>query len=605
MKRIGTLLALTVLATLLLGQGAPNNGSYMTPNGGTGSGSGGVTQHGSVTSGDCASWFSSGSIQDAGAACGGGGNTITLTAGTNIAAGTAVSLNSSGQAVQTWGPAPQAAGTATLFANSGGIQGAGTPGVVGLSATQFVAFQASLTGSADAGVGPGAVAFSVSGSTVTAGTPSTSGGLRNMQAAVALDGTHFVYSYLDASANLYVQVGSISGNAITLGTAVEIAAGGTPTNSLRLGFAVLSSSSFVFVYNDSGGQSWYVVSTVSGTTITEGTPSNTGLPSGSAANLKVVALSASLVVMEWEPAGIAIAAGTVSGTTITLGSTATIPPLSPFSLSATSSNIATLDATHFVVAYGLGGTLGGTEYAVAGSVSGTTVTNGTPTLVNPAWYQPPNYIAVLSASEVAFYSGALEPTFASVSGTTLTPTIGAPLPIANIPPGAPFAGSGTINPNPAPSGPTTSYVFPAIVPVGSAGVFLVDGIWNLYEATTAAVSQTVAHPGIFSYAFAPISSTQAVALLVDFANNLLARVVNFEPINNGPIGFAGSACTNGNPCSITTAGVASGFSGLTTGLTYYTVGDGTIVPVNTGGFGTVAGVATTSSTILLQRGTGH
>lgn len=47
--------------------------------------SGGVKQHGAVVSGDCTSWFGNNQIQDAGSACGGGGGSVSITAGsTNL-----------------------------------------------------------------------------------------------------------------------------------------------------------------------------------------------------------------------------------------------------------------------------------------------------------------------------------------------------------------------------------------------------------------------------------------------------------------------------------------------------------------------------------------
>ena len=88
-----------------------------------------------------------------------------------------------------------------------------------------------------------------------------------------------------------------------------------------------------------------------------------------------------------------------------------------------------------------------------------------------------------------------------------------------------------------------------------------------------------------------------MALLIDGANNFIARVITFEPINSTPIGFASSACTATQSCTVTLNGIANGFSGLTAGAHYYIDGDGTLTPGNTG---YSAGVALTSSTLLIK-----
>lgn len=522
-----------------------------------------------------------------------GGSTITLTANTNLAAGTAVSVNSAGHAAQTFTAAPSIANTATIFAAptyTSPPTNVASPGVVALSPTLFVAFQANR-GTTGAWPGVGAVAFSVSGNVITVGSPSASGGLSNMQAVAALDATHFVYAYYDGSANLKLQVGSVSGMTISLGAAVEaVAAPGTMSSPDRVGIVALSSSAFLFTYSDGSSNVWYVVGLVSGTTITLGTPSHSGLPDISSIDLIPIALSATSVVLVWIDTGnsnaVTAAAGAVSDTTVTLGTPSTVAGSTEDKTSLIGAKV---DGTHFCVTWGASAPIDA-QFAAAGSVAANAVTWGAKVSVNPNWYQPSMFVNVLSPSLIAFYAGSLLPTLATLSDVTLTPAIGAPLPVDVVP--------NSIGPNgntTAPSG--TSNVFPPVVGVGTNLLF-VDGLWNLYEETSAGiVSPPIAHPGIITYAFAPISSTQALALLIDNATNILARVITFQPINSRPIGCVASPVTSGGSATITLIGACSGFSGLTPGSEYFANGDGTLTAGDTGWS---MGIAISSSQLIVS-----
>jgi hypothetical protein len=83
---------------------------------------------------------------------------------------------------------------------------------------------------------------------------------------------------------------------------------------------------------------------------------------------------------------------------------------------------------------------------------------------------------------------------------------------------------------------------------------------------------------------------------VDFNNVPYARVIKFNPINNGPIGFTAAAASEGAKVTIQQNGVASGLSGLSPGSSYYYNGDGTLITANTG---KKAGTALTTSTLLV------
>lgn len=528
-----------------------------------------------------------------------GGNTVTLTADTDIAAGTAVSIDASGGAVQTFAAAPSIANTATLLTGAiGGGSTVNVPAVLSLSPTQFVAFQSSAAPGGNFYNGPGAVAFSLAGTVITVGTPSTAGGLQNANSMAALDPATFIYSYTDSSFNLWIQVGSISGNVITLGTAVEVATsvGGTAGQGYPLPqFAVLSATSFVFVYQDSTAQNWIVAGSISGTTITLGVAVAT-ITSGLVQPATITSTTAAIAFIDASHE-LNAAVVTVAGTVAVIGTATT---LATPTVASDAMTIVGIDGTRFCVTFGDGDAFGApatplTFSAVVGVISAGLVTFGTVAAVLPNNWNI-NYVApatVLSPTELAFYVGTTEPTLATLSDSTLTLTLGATLPvISNLNPSVGYP------PNSNVSFSFWSFFFPQMVAVGSTQLMFLDPQWSLYEETTAGlVSQPIIHPGIAEYGFAPISSTQALALLVDNANNLLARVLTFEPINAGPVGFAASACTATASCTVTLSGSVSGFSGLTAGTQYFVNGDGTMTPGNTG---KPAGVALTSSSLLIK-----
>lgn len=582
MKRLGTFLALTAVALLLLGQGAPNNGSYMTPNGAGSSGGGGVTQHGSVTSGDCASWFASGSIQDAGAPCGGGGNTITLTAGTNIAAGTSVSINTSGQAVQTWGPAPNIPGVVTVIPGYNQVYAS----VLALSSTQFVGWTSSENVTK-------LVEITKSGTSLTVGTVETEA--LSLAKLIPLTSTTFVY--FDAAGNSYV--GTVSGSATSLGSPTALGAS-------ILEAQPLSSSQFVAALSNGTA----IVCGISVTTITCGDAAAIG--SGNFNSIaQIEPLSATAFAVVYSDGAnsnqLTGVAATVSGTTITAGSAATFNA-TPFMLS----NAGVLSTTSFVVAYTpTGANPIQADYAVVGSVSGTTLTFGTQAILTNSGTEPPTMgavtppvlnvvsqipVLVVSSTQVIFGTGLVLPQIVTVSGTNLTVPTAIPLtnlavnatapPITAILTGGIYSGSLAIN---------------SIVSVGS-NFMVVDAMSNVYEIIGSVASPIIQHLNLYNYGLTPADGTTVVGWFLDFNNNFMARVITYEPINNGPIGFAATACANGNPCTITIYGIATGFSGLSPGVTYYSNGDGTLTLGNTGGVGTLAGVALTSSTFLIQRG---
>ncbi len=507
---------------------------------------------------------------------GGGDDTITLTADTNIAAGTAVSVNAAGHAVQTFGLSPAIANTALLIAAPTALAQSEPLTTLQLNSSNFVTF--SPGGAPTTGM----ISASISGTVITPGTFKTSA-YEEMQGAAALSSSSFVFTYTTSGGAMEVAAATISGGVITIGTPEQPSGATTaPLNAPQMSNIVaLSSTSFLLTFYD-GSQCWYQVGTVSGTTITLGTPGDTNVPSGNI-NLTPLALSATEVVLAWSTGGSLFAmSGTISSTTLTAGS--------PVSVSANVSaqfSIAAAGTSHFVVAWG-DNTDAYQAFAVAGSSSTTTTTLGTVALVSPSVGQGgAPVVTALSSTEIAFLGGGfVGPSIGSLSGVTLTITAGVSLPL-------PILGGLTATQYQF----QTGQLWPPLAAVSSTEFAWMDPQYNIYEGTTSGVnSPPIEHTGLWSYALFPISASQVLAVIQDFQGNISARVVGVNAINSRPIGCSASAVTSGNPATITLSGACSGFSGLSPGVEYYANGDGTLTTANTG---YSIGVALTSSQLLV------
>ena len=184
------------------------------------------------------------------------------------------------------------------------------------------------------------------------------------------------------NSNYYAVVGTIDGSSISFGTPVVF---DTSSNGTELSLVFDSNANKVVAfyrdtYNSDYGTA--VVGTVSGTTISFGTPVvfNTATTSAISA---VFDSNANKIVATYKDAGssgfAAAKVGTVSGTTISFG-TAVI-----FETGSLSSNSSTFDssANKVVIAYSDGGNSGyGTS--IVGTVSGTSITFGTAVVFNSA-----------------------------------------------------------------------------------------------------------------------------------------------------------------------------------------------------------------------------
>lgn len=240
-----------------------------------------------------------------------------------------------------------------------------------------------------------AIVSSISGTTITHGdkyTIDANEGDVGLVSTAALDATHFVAAYADASSNGKATIGTVTGTNISFGSSYLF-----NTTSDYVAVAALSSTSFVVVYKDTGSSNYgrAMIGTVSGSTISFG--SEYVFNASTTDFVSVAALSSTSFAVAYKDTGGSnygrAVVGTVSGTTITFGSEYAFN-------SATTDYVAVtpLDSTHFVATYR---DTGSSSYgrAAVGEVSDTTVSFGSEYAFNSA---TTNYLSVAKMNSSTF-----------------------------------------------------------------------------------------------------------------------------------------------------------------------------------------------------------
>lgn len=192
-----------------------------------------------------------------------------------------------------------------------------------------------------------------------------------------LDSTHFALGFTNNGSLLPESiVGSVSGVTITFGTIVPIGSSGIQNGILHsIQFTKIDSTHIIAVFeeNSVGKQGYCFIGTISGTSITWGSPTFFGFqtPANNAGYTSVCTLdSTHFVLVYTAPNGGngKAAIGVISGSTVTFGT--------EVQFNATTVDIwncvATLDSTHFVVGYVVTPTnqSDGTGNAIIGTVTG-------------------------------------------------------------------------------------------------------------------------------------------------------------------------------------------------------------------------------------------
>jgi hypothetical protein len=485
-----------------------------------------------------------------------------LTADTNIAAGSGVSINSSGHAVQTWGPS-------RVFSSSVAASAfTGNPTIIPLDATHFLLLQA----------GTRVQAGSISGGVISLGTADTTAPslALTLTNCCVLDSSNFALIY-NGPTNATVVIGSVDGsNNITYGTPQQITA--SPLSGSAY-VQTLSSTSFVAMYRI-GTAGLVIAGTVSGTTITLGSSQQltTNITSMSAQTFTLTnglcTLSSSLFATIYGDAAnsnkVTLCAGTVSGTTITLGTpqvfatltgNGVILPISSTTVftvrdifSTRQSAVCTISGTVFTI--GGDGTFGGAAILV---------------------------IRPFGSNVIGVFSGST-PIIASISGTTFTTS------------GTKRLGQ-LLTPAGGAKGTIVSSSFS--IAVLSSSLFLVfDNLNQVYRCDGSAnPSPSVAYYYLNSFNIAPLDGATAIATIQDAggASPVTVELIKANSANLGPIGLTAAGATAGQQVTVVQSGVVTGFSGLTPGARYYHNGDGTLITQDTG---ILAGIALSATTML-------
>jgi urease beta subunit len=269
-----------------------------------------------------------------------------------------------------------------------------------------------------------ACVLSISGTTITAGTPVVFESANSIYISVStLDSSKAIVCYTDNGNSNYgtACVLSISGTTITAGTPVVFES----ATSIYISVSTLDSSKAIVCYYD-GGNSFYgtaCVLSISGTTITAGTP--VVFESASSEYISVSTLDSSKAIVCYRDNGNSFY-GTacvlsISGTTITAGTPVVFESASSYYFS-----VSTLDSSKAIVCYRDDGNSSfGTACVL--SISGTTITAGTAVVFESA---SSTYISVStldSSKAIVCYRDDGNSSYGtacvlSISGTTITPS---------------------------------------------------------------------------------------------------------------------------------------------------------------------------------------
>jgi hypothetical protein len=532
------------------------------------------------------------------------GVAVPLTAGGTIAKGTVVSFASDNTVSQglniAYGPL-QPIGTTSITINQYGIAAQGSNFVLVYNdtnnATKVTAIAATQSGTpmATTTFGTPVLVPTVSSGTTAAVVPSA------LQYVASLSPTTFAVVFRDSTASnkIYAIVGSTSGNAITFGTPVLVpSSSGAGSTNASYTIQPLSSTSFLVAIVDSTNGNNLAISaaTVTGTAISFGALVNPTVTYQLLfGNFPLLTLSPTSFILFTgnNSFGDYAVAGSVSGNTVTFGTNVQLVA-NGFSSMGTQS----LGSAGFVVQY-YNATLTPNRVAArVGLVSiGNVITLGTeaaiPTTGGKMLTTPPTYqIQSLDSSHFAVM---YQDNFNTLRQTVVVGTI---------------ANDGTIT-------------YGSLIPVSSGSVsstynllmldsthllfrFLDTTQTNTWQMVVGTVSGSSVHFGTkmpFDYPNTATAVTVFVPALSATQFVYTDGSYNFGVGSSTGLGpMVGVAMTNASaasPVSVAVSGLAANtFSGLTPGAEYYALGDGTLTTVPNG---IPVGVALSTTDMLLRK----
>jgi hypothetical protein len=398
-----------------------------------------------------------------------------------------------------------------------------------------------------------------------------------------------------------VRVGTVSGTTITFGTAVVFT-----------GTSILSRASMVYdtvnqkvvitylIFTSPGNSLFAIVGTVSGTSISFGTPYGTGV----SASQGITSLSAAydtnaqkvVVVYTFNnsvvTSGRAIV-GTVSGTNISFGSEVI------FKNTSTSSIAAAYDASaqKVVVAY-TDGANSGFGTATVGTVSGTTISFGTPTVYISSstqftfvCYDPVQQKNVIVYGNNANSSNGWA-SVGTVSGTAIS--FGSAVQFSSVPASVPQAVYDTNLQKIVIAYSSSSVGYGVVGTVSGSNItFGPPTVFNSGSSTSGVVASYAANIQNTVVSFNDGGNS-------NFGTSLVFQTSGTNLTTTNYIGISNAAYTNGQTATIQVAGaVDDAQSGLTPGILYYVRTDGTLA--STAGFPSViAGTAVGATKIIVK-----
>ncbi len=407
----------------------------------------------------------------------------------------------------------------------------------------------------------------VTGFVSAVGTPAVSSAVQSSYFGSTFDSNSnkVVVTYYDqTNGKGMAVVGTVSGTSISFGTPVEYSSQAALTYSQAVVFDS-NSNKVVIAYVDSGGSSYgtAIVGTVSGTSISFGTAvvfesASTAYPQATFDNVN------NKVIIAYEDGGDSdkgkAVVGTVSGTSISFGSTAT------FNAGGTSYPAVAYDtnAQKVVVAY-RDKSASDHGKAVVGTVSGTSISFGSATTFNAA---NTNYNIVVydeaAQKVVVYYQGAdtnMEAIVGTVSGTSISFGTAAEFSASNS-----TNMSATYDANAA-----KTVVFYRDASNSSYGTYNVGTV----DGTSISFSDPVVFEEAdsrFTTGTYDSNSQKVVVSYEDVGNSQYATstVINVGYINRGEV-------SDGDTATVDIVGtVSSNQVGLTAGQQYYVQTDGTI-----------------------------
>jgi len=233
-----------------------------------------------------------------------------------------------------------------------------------------------------------------------------------------LDENKFIVTYAENSSNTIVKyvVGTVSGTTITLGTAANVVTASDPIDSLIV--TAIGTDKGVISYRETSTILSSKAFTTSGTVATFGSAVTYSTSSSTASIAATKINTDKFILVTGTAGGTEGQVGSISGTTITLGTLATITTSAGFPTKQ-SLSIVSHDTDKFICSV----YVNPSQKVTASTVSGTTITVGTE-LVNTTTASNSQSLYVVSPTEIYFtatfpaLNGAIGKI--SVSGTTLT-----------------------------------------------------------------------------------------------------------------------------------------------------------------------------------------